>query len=172
MAKTPAQESTLLVTGLTIKVLTHMLDTPRSEFYGGGVDEAVGSSSAGKVLDRLVEGGVCVSYWEEPGTTGKPPRKLFKFSRTGEATARRVTGIKRPTKAAEPVAEPTPAPRKRAPRKAAPAAVVEAEPAKSTPRKRGTSTTPAARKKAAPAAAEAEPAPRKRAARKAVSARA
>lgn len=76
----------------TLKVLRAILEAPSAEWYGRELAGAAGlrSGTMYPILARLEGAGWLQSRWEsvDPAVEGRPRRRLYRFTATGQPAAR------------------------------------------------------------------------------------
>jgi PadR family transcriptional regulator PadR len=79
------------MSGPTLKLLKALLENPKKELSGAEISKItkLGSSTVYPVLQRLAAAGWIVGEWEkvDPSQVGRPKRRLYKLTRSGQAAA-------------------------------------------------------------------------------------
>lgn len=81
------------MSGPTLKLLKVLLEHPKEAMSGAQISRitSVGSGTLYPLLQRLEAAGWIVGDWEKvnPSEVGRPKRRLYKFTRSGQAAALR-----------------------------------------------------------------------------------
>jgi DNA-binding PadR family transcriptional regulator len=89
------------ITGPTLKVLGALLASPRDELSGAEIGRAasLASGTLYPILLRLEQAGWLDSRWEteDPTTLGRPRRRFYRVTGTGEQKARQAVKDLEPT---------------------------------------------------------------------------
>jgi PadR family transcriptional regulator, regulatory protein PadR len=79
------------MSGPTLRLLKMLLENPRESLSGAQISKStkLGSGTVYPLLQRLTAAGWIVGEWEkvDPSEIGRPKRRLYKLTRSGQAAA-------------------------------------------------------------------------------------